>query len=378
VLLATATHVFKLQDFFGPDALTYDATGNYLMQSWLGYPISSGDATNFQFYTDINAVGWGMPYLVGIIYTIVGRNPLAVQMFISVLGAATALLTYSCAFQIYKNERVARVSALFIAFFPSFILWSSQLLKDGIIVFLLALAMCAVLYLQEKFSYGYLAILVGAMFGIFAFRFYIFFAFVAAIAGSFIIGNQTSIPSIIRRVGAIVIISLALTYLGVLRNAGEKAEEFSNLERLNRSRQGQASAGSGYGEDIDVSTPAGALAALPIGFTYFMFAPFPWQITNVRQAITLPEMLVWWASVPFLLSGLWYTLRHRLRQAFSILLFSLILTVTYSIFQANVGTAYRQRAQMLVFYFIFVAVGAVLFLEKRENRSQPRIARRLP
>ncbi|HEU5239390.1 MAG TPA: hypothetical protein VFU37_19825, partial [Pyrinomonadaceae bacterium] len=38
----------------------------------------------------------------------------------------------------------------------------------------------------------------------------------------------------------------------------------------------------------------------------------------------------------------------------------------------NVGTAYRQRAQLLVFYFVFVAVGFVLLKERREARLQKR------
>jgi hypothetical protein len=40
------------------------------------------------------------------------------------------------------------------------------------------------------------------------------------------------------------------------------------------------------------------------------------------------------------------------------------------VFQGNVGTAYRQRAQLLVFYFIFVAVGGVLLKEKREEKRR--------
>ena len=47
-----------------------------------------------------------------------------------------------------------------------------------------------------------------------------------------------------------------------------------------------------------------------------------------------------------------------------------MLSIAYSVFQGNVGTAYRQRAQLLVFYFIFVAVGYVLVQEKREERKR--------
>ena len=62
-------------------------------------------------------------------------------------------------------------------------------------------------------------------------------------------------------------------------------------------------------------------------------------------------------------------MKYRLRQIAPILIFTTMLSIAYSIFQGNVGTAYRQRAQLLVFYFIFVAVGFVLVKEKKEDRD---------
>ena len=47
-----------------------------------------------------------------------------------------------------------------------------------------------------------------------------------------------------------------------------------------------------------------------------------------------------------------------------------MLSLAYSIVQGNVGNAYRARSQLLVFYFIFVAVGCVLLLEKREEQKR--------
>ena len=109
---------------------------------------------------------------------------------------------------------------------------------------------------------------------------------------------------------------------------------------------------------------------------YLLFAHFPWQLDNLRQSITLPEMLVWWGSFPLLVLGAWFTVKFRLRQALPILIFTSMLTIAYSIFQGNVGTAYRQRSQILVFYFIFVAVGAVLLREQQEDKRQEAIAER--
>ncbi len=53
-----------------------------------------------------------------------------------------------------------------------------------------------------------------------------------------------------------------------------------------------------------------------------------------------------------------------------------MLTLAYSVFQGNVGTAYRQRAQIVVFYFIFVAVGYVLLRERAEERRARQLAAR--
>jgi hypothetical protein len=130
------------------------------------------------------------------------------------------------------------------------------------------------------------------------------------------------------------------------------------------------SADSGFAKDVDVGTTAGALTAIPIGFIYLMFAPFPWQLASLRQGLALPEMVIWWLSFPLLILGLWYAIKHRLRDISPILIFTTMLTLAYSLFQGNVGTAYRQRSQLLVFYFIFVAVGAILMKERMEDRRR--------
>src|SRR5687767_1652713 len=81
-------------------------------------------------------------------------------------------------------------------------------------------------------------------------------------------------------------------------------------------------------------------------------------------------MIVWWASFPLFVTGLWFSIKYKLRQISPILIFTVMLSLAYSIFQGNVGNAYRQRSQLLVFYFIFIAVGFVLVAEKREERKR--------
>ena len=361
-------HIYDLREFFGGDAITYDFNGWKLFEYWTGQ-IESDDLLAQRAWSTAGP-GWGMNYLVGGLYYILGRNIFAAQSFCAVFGAATAPMVYFCAVKMFSNRSAGKIAAVAIAFFPSFIIWSSQLMKDGLIIFLLVLAMTMVLQLQEKFNYGALLLLIFSMFGILSLRFYIFYMVAIAVAGSFIIGLSTSVQSIARRTAVLIVMGLALTYLGVIRNASVDFERYGNLERVQNSREDLArSAESGYGEDMDVSTTEGAISVIPIGFAYLMFAPFPWEVTNFRQAITLPEVLLWWAMIPLMITGFWYAIRHRLRSSIPVLIFSLMLTLAYSIFQGNVGTAYRQRTQIQVFLFIFIAVGWVLIKENKENKK---------
>jgi 4-amino-4-deoxy-L-arabinose transferase-like glycosyltransferase len=363
VMVGGLIYRFEWQNFFGGDAYTYDAYGYLLARSW-----QYGSVFAEEWFTAGGGGGWGMIYLVAAIYTVVGRNMLAVQFFNAVAGAATTPVIFLCAQHIFRNIKVSRTSAYLVALYPSLILWSSQGLKDGPIIFLLALSMLATLKLGEKLSLKYFVILVSALFGILALRFYIFYMLVAAIGGTFIVGTKAfSAQSLVRQFVIVVGMGLALTFLGVSQTASVQFENYANLEAVQHSRATQSRlATSGYGNDVDVSTTSGAITAIPVGLIYLLFAPFPWQLLNLRQSITLPEMIVWWGAFPLFILGLWFAIKYRLRQVLPILIFTVMLTLAYALVQGNIGTAYRQRSQLLIFYFIFVAVGLGLLKEVRE------------
>lgn len=368
MMVAGGIFLFSGQEFFGGDALHYDFLGYAQVQAWAGDGFYKWEIAN---YMRNDAAAWGMNYLVGVLYLILGRNMLAVQFFNAVLGALTAVLVFQCAYHAFANLRVARIAAIAVAFYPSLVLWSAQGLKDAPIVFCLVLAILATLKLGQKLTVHYVLVLAVALLVVFSLRFYVFYMICFAVAGAFAIGMQAlTATSFIRQFAVIIILGLGLTYLGVTRSASVQYDQLVTFEQLQRSRSDLALSGSGFGKDVDVSTTSGALSQIPLGLVYLLFAPFPWQLASLRQSITLPEMLVWWACFPLLVLGLWFTIKHRLRQMSPILIFTCMLTLSYSVVQGNVGTAYRQRSQLLVFYFIFVAVGAVLFKEKRADKRR--------
>ena len=340
VLIGTLIFVMNGQSFFGGDALTYDFYGGAQLNAWNGDQFAQAQVNVFVGKGE--GSGWGMVYLVAGLYAMIGRNMLAVQFFNAVLGAATAPIIFLCAQQVYGNLKVARLSSLAVAFYPSLVLWSAQGLKDAPIVFLLALSILATLKLGQKLTVRYLVALVVALFCLLSLRFYVFYMILAAIGGAFLIGmREISAQSFFRQFIVVVALGLSLTYLGVTRYANVQMEQFGGLEQIQRSRLDAAkSAKSGFDRDVDVSTTSGALSTIPIGLLYLLFAPFPWQLASLRQSITLPEMIIWWGSFPMLILGLWFSVRYRLRQISPILVFSVMLSLAYSVFQGNVGGSF--------------------------------------
>ena len=366
IVLAAVINMGHMEEFFGGDANTYDIFGQSLLEGLHG---NDYHMQKYQSFVASGAGAWGMLYLVAGIYEVVGRNLLAVQLVNASIGAATGIVVYYTAMSLFNNVRVAKLAALLVTFFPSLILWSSQALKDGLIILALAVSILATLRLMEKITFEWVLVIIVSLLTLLSLRFYIFYMMTAAVAGSFFLGMKTlSAQGFIQRFVAVTAIGLAFTWFGVLNYAGTQFDRFANLKQIQMSRQDQSEAGSGFGKDVDITTTEGALTVIPLGTVYLLFAPFPWQFSTLRQSITLPEMVVWWMAFPLLVLGLWYSIKHRLRQVAPIVIFTTMLTLVYSVFQGNVGTAYRQRSQLLVFYFIFVAVGAIIMKERAENR----------
>src|SRR6185295_3319084 len=197
-----------------------------------------------------------MLYLVAFVYEIVGRNMFAIQLINAAVGSTTSVIVYNTSERLFNNIRVSRVAAVLVCFFPSLVLWSSQALKDGIIVLVLALAIFCTLKLMDKVSVGYIVVLSACLLCLLTLRFYTFYMMTAAVGGSFLIGGKAvDAQGFIRRFAIVIVIGLAFTYLGITRYAGSQYNQFANLKTLQVSRLDQAkTAESGFLKDVDVQT----------------------------------------------------------------------------------------------------------------------------
>src|SRR5215475_6381086 len=305
VRYATAYFIYSrhLQQFLGADADTYDAFGNALLKSWSG--LVDPNAYWLVRYTTPKTSGFGMYYYVASIYYVIGQNPLAIQLINCAIGAGVCMAGYKIAMLVYPSRRVARTVCLMTAFSPSLILWTCQGLKDGPIMLFLCLSVLYALKLRNKIDIKSFLFLLLSLLGLYTLRHYAAYIMFTAVAGGllFTSSKKFSAFKVLQGAVLVIVIGVAFTYFG----APDVAKSTIDLKQIQNARVwGAKASNSGFGGDVDITDPEAALGYLPLGITYVLLAPFPWMINNLRQLITLPELIAWWALMPLMVRGYWF------------------------------------------------------------------------
>lgn len=345
--------------FFGGDFDTYDHIGRIVSDYWSGGP-AIPEAVKWRYLATASARSHGSRagyyYFVSALYFVFGQSVYVTMAVMSLFGALSAMMVYVIGRDMF-DERVGRWAATLTAFFPSIVLWTCQGYKDGMIVFCLLVAYRCTQRLQTQLTGGRFLVLALAMWTVYQVRGYIFYVAVGPILLALSNRRSGDAKVFYNQVFGLLLLGIGLFASGLGNNLLAQMQEV-NLKEVSSVRSGLANeAASGIDKDADISTPTKAMAYLPKGVSYFLLAPFPWQMTKMSQLITAPEMVVWWSLVPAVVIGIRRATRERLAESSGILIFLLALTIVYGLSQGNVGTAYRVRAQLLVFYFIFGAAG---------------------
>jgi hypothetical protein len=366
LLIGAGVYLGGYVAYFAGDSWTYDYYGWLLAQAWAGRLQLSVLLERHIAQLGMN----GMYYWVAMIYTLIGRSEFAAVVIQCAIASTIPLLVYRISHFVYGSQKAARNAALASAFLPSMVIWTSFLLKESIVIFLLCVTVLCTLKMQRELKIAYALPGAAALFLIFPFRGYIFYFALLAVVGALLMSRfsrSTDLPSYLIRLGGIAVIAVGLFVFDFNRIADQQLNS-GILERVQTVRTDQANmAKSGFDAAADVSTLRGAITYLPKGIVYLLLAPFPWQGGGTRMLLAVPETLLSYAFLPYCLIGILYTIRKHLRDALVLLLFVAQLTCFYAIFQGNVGTAHRQRTQIYVFYIVFTCAGWVYSRQKSQG-----------
>lgn len=115
-------------------------------------------------------------------------------------------------------------------------------------------------------------------------------------------------------------------------------------EQVNDSR-------TSFGVTLDLSSPYRLARTAPKVVAMYLFAPFPWQIRDLKDAYGLFESL---ARILLLLFVVKTLRKERRQEHFFLFSVALLTELLWSAGTANWGTAFRHR---LIAYPLFVAIG---------------------
>ena len=372
-LLAVFLHYFPIVPEM--DAGSYARHGWNLARFWKGDILQRPTFANPE-YVHMNAI----------IFFVVGYSPLSVKIINCFFGILTSICMYFIAKPVF-GKRIAGIASALTAFFPSLVLWSTQNLRDTLIIFFLCLSVWGITGMRRGWNRRYL-------FGV-PFFFWMLRMLRPTTFDGLVPSLILSIPLIMKSsrrqllaLGGLISLwlldFLVLKEIGVspikslVWNSWPAGGQLHSILGHLRYQLNTIVSGVLYfrrGGSLDTAAlPVPTLNSwkdlllfMPEALTHYLLRPFPWERpTSLPAVMTIPEMLAWYALIPFTVLGMLDAARKRLAEIAPILMFTIFFTLLDALAIGNLGAAYRHRTQVWVFFLLFasVGIGHVLSLPK--------------
>lgn len=344
------------------------------------YPLLSG-ADDWNYFNLASRVHDGLPigyvdssypYILAAFFHLVGGPDLLVGKLFNVLaGAITVALGVRIVDELSRGrmskrlaKRSANIGGALLCFYPSLLWYSTQLVKDPLLVMLGMGAILFQIQFLKRAKPETIFAWVLCMVGLFSLRPYAALAiFISLLAWVMRFKRRLILP-------ALVLIALVPRAVGKGFFGVGVVAPFLDAEKVSSFRaEGYSVGGSAVGITINYSNPV--LFAVTYSYSYAtaMFGPLPWQIKGAAPLVALPEAIGMWTLFSLWLGGtkraLFRSRREKrghltraereVRRELLLMLFCLILIGIIAIFSDNIGANTRLRLLPWSAFLLFAA-----------------------
>jgi len=343
--------VFPLPDSQA-DAISFELTGWKLAEGW-----RAGESfeliTGADFYS----------FIIGLVYYVLDRSPLFIQALNVLFGTLLVYVVAVISRELF-NSRVALLAAWVSCFFPACLLYSAITLREVAIVFPFALAILYFIRWLKKTSRVYdliksaLCLFVSSLFHtgiIFLLGVLLLFWFYSNLDDFVRLRIRLFVVKALVGLLLLGILSIILTTGIGLEKVGGKVTQLLDPEYLGARHKIQARGRAAYLTDLVITSPTDLVHAVPLKIVYFLFAPFPWEITTLVDVVGMVDGLFY---LGLIVAGVYGLLQIR-RQHGKLVFWGLVLILVtgiaiFAMGTGNYGTALRHRAKF-VFLLIVLA-----------------------
>ncbi|MDQ3030798.1 MAG: hypothetical protein M3Y87_00110 [Myxococcota bacterium] len=285
--------------------------------------------------------------------------------FNAFLAALTCLQLFRLGTTIKGTNYDSRVVALAMYFSPAFVLYTSDMFKDGISAFLVVSAVLIAFRLSERFNPIDAVLGVLCLGLIWYVRFYLVFLVSAPLVMS-LIGVRSGSPSRLVIASAFMF-AAGLALIGT--QSAETALEFGTYTFDHATAENVLASNASGGSGVEFS--GGPWASFPLKLVYTLLSPFPWDFrsTSIGFQIGKIDALIW---AFFLLRAFRGMKRMWKDDRGTLLMFLVVLvplTIAYATTMANIGLILRQRIPIVLLGAVLAVRGVPL--RRSEEASAP-------
>jgi hypothetical protein len=236
------------------------------------------------------------------------------------------------------------IAGLLLTFYPSAVFYSTQLVKDPILVLLgMWSVYIAVRILRER-RFGLWALWVGSLAALYLFR-----PYAACVMGLSVLVFLTSFWRARLRTRVTVLLIALLTSASVPNLLGWGWFGSSYLAPLldpefviQFRERAYSSGGSAVGIELNYLEPLSFISSYGYGLLTVLFGPFPWQIRSAVMYIALPESLVM-LSLGIVASSRKSEPSAYQREQLLLLILAVLMSAAIALFSDNIGANTRLR-----------------------------------
>jgi hypothetical protein len=303
--------------------------------------------------------------VIGFVYYFFGRVPLLIQSISLLIGVFIVYLNYLITLDFSASKQAATLAALLTAVFPPLVIFSSVIMREVYMIGFIMLSFYFFLrWLKSRNQFfvigSFLSTISAGLFhgamllanGVH----YFYYAFYSPAEKRLKIFSS----------GALIIILFSFAMTVVLATGLISYKIPSSIHEVISLQYFQQYVGErviGRTHYLDGLIPENYFDLIwqtPIRTIYFLFAPFPWMVADIKDFYGLMENSVY--LVFLIISAQGFKAMYRRNSTAVINLWAIVITIViiFAWGTVNYGTAWRHKAKIAPFLIVAASTGAVL------------------
>lgn len=363
ILILIGHYIHPLPDSTA-DAITFEGFSNRFAADGFSNLLNHYEGQSSRF------ISW----FIAIPYSLFGRSMLMAQSISLFFGMGCILLAWNLAKKLW-DKRSAKKVAWTIALFPSLVLYSVLMMREVYFCFFLLVALNGVCdWVKNETFKSFILAMSGFIGGVFFHGSIMVGAIVFLIfvgIGTFkkvfnsLINLRINFTKIV--IFSLFLISLQLylsnkiqvTYLGNFKSSS-KIEKY--LLSTSLATRGNAS----WPEWTKINSYNEILYKAPLRSLYFVFAPFPWDVKEIKHLIGMFDAFFYMYLSYLIMSNIKNILRDPTLRIILLILLCFLFVFGFGV--GNFGTGIRHRSKFVIIFILLAAplINKLIFFEKKK------------